>query len=558
MSRSATIDKSVVSDTRAAFVKCQEDRTIFSKYYLGTPVKTSYQQKLYNNLFINRRVCVKSAHDMGKTFTFTDAVLEALLVDGTMEGGCYIIITAPTYNLIKNVFFAEIRKKINQSKVPLGLQVNMTEIKVDEKWMCIGYSPQIAAQGDLSNFQGFHAPLVIVIFEEATGVDRAIWDMAEGMTTSDKVYMWAIGNPTDSTSEFARCFQSPFWFKETWSCFMSPNLIANDITTIDQLRAEAATVASLPDEDKISRLNAYVVVQPQLLTLRWVVERYLEWGEDSPLFQGKALAQFPEMTEDTLFGIQRLEQCMSPGAEEEGLIQSIIGSKVESIGCDVARFGTDKAVIFGFCGNVESRKEIYSKKETTFLSGRMVEICRENVAKDIITILTIDEGAMGAGVVDQLRNNKFVGGNQKFVRIHAVNFGADAINLERYYNAAAEMYVLASMQCKSKAGFVLKQDEGLISELASRKYKFDSDGRFMLEKKEDFKKRIGHSPDIADAFVLAFYHNPVNTLFKAYGDFTKQMASLPKVHIGDKNNNAMDKFFKTNKQTSLRDIIRKY
>jgi len=560
MSRTATIDKQVVADTKEAFIMCQKDRTIFSKMYLNTPIKMNYQQKLYNELFENRRVAVKSAHDLGKTFTFSDAVIEALLVDGTLAGGIYIIVTAPTYNLIKNVFFAEIRNKISKSKVPLGLKVNQTEIRLDDKWAVIGFSPKLAAEGDTSAFQGFHAPIVIVIFEEATGVDKSIWNMAEGMTTSDKVYMWAIGNPTDSNSEFAKCFTNPFWHCVTWPCFLSPNLIANGVTDIEKLRAEAAVMASLPDEDKIKRLTAYTVVQPQLLTLRWVVERYLEWGEESPLFQGKALAQFPDISEDTLFTIRRLEECMSPGSEQEGLTQ-VITSNVESIGCDVARFGTDRAVIFGFRGNVETRKEVYTKKETTFISGRLIEIARENLAKDMETILTVDEGAMGAGVVDQLRNHRLIKENQKFIHVHAVNFGGDAINLERYYNQAAEMYVLASMQHKTEAGFILKNDENLLSELTARKYKFDTDGRFVLEKKEDFKKRIGHSPDLADAFVLAFYHNPCNTMgSNRFGNFTKEMALLPNVHIADKNKNIniMNNFFKDNKHITLKDIIRKY
>ena len=138
MSRTATIDKQVVADTKEAFIMCQKDRTIFSKMYLNTPIKMNYQQKLYNELFENRRVAVKSAHDLGKTFTFSDAVIEALLVDGTLAGGIYIIVTAPTYNLIKNVFFAEIRNKISKSKVPLGLKVNQTEIRLDDKWAAEG------------------------------------------------------------------------------------------------------------------------------------------------------------------------------------------------------------------------------------------------------------------------------------------------------------------------------------------------------------------------------------------------------------------------------------
>ena len=489
---------------KKAFEICAQNRGLFGSKYLGAPEMTKYQKDLYEILFNNSRVCIKSAHDLGKTFTFSSAAIEAFVVDGALAGGAYIIVTAPTWNLIKNVFFSEVRKKIKSSKVPFGININQTEVKLDEKWQIIGFSPRLAAEGDTSTFQGFHAPLVIIIFEEATGISKQVYDMAEGMMTSANVKWWAIGNPTDGNCEFAKLFTKFDWVKVSWDCFLSPNLVANNIKDIKDIRTEAAAVAGLSDADKIKRLSTYKVVAPQLLTLRWVIEKFLDWGEESPLFQSKILANFPEYSEDTLFSIKRMEEIMDAFGETEKLVCKTKALNIEHLGVDVARFGNDNTVIFGLIGNVENRKEVYSKKDTTFITGRLIVICNENKAKGFRTVVTVDEGGIGGGVIDQLRNNHELMKNT-FVEIKAVNFGVTACKEEKYANTASEMYVMASEQAKSTDGFILKKDDLFLSELTSRKYRHDTQGRWIIEPKPDFKKRIGHSPDIADAFVLAWY-----------------------------------------------------
>ena len=45
----------------------------------------------------------------------------------------------------------------------------------------------------------------------------------------------------------------------------------------------------------------------------------------------------------------------------------------------------------------------------------------------------------------------------------------------------------------------------LISQLSTRRYSVNSDGKIVLERKESMKKRGLKSPDIADALALALY-----------------------------------------------------
>ena len=50
----------------------------------------------------------------------------------------------------------------------------------------------------------------------------------------------------------------------------------------------------------------------------------------------------------------------------------------------------------------------------------------------------------------------------------------------------------------------LPDNEALLAELSALRYSFDPKGRIVIEKKEIAKKRIGHSPDLADAVALGY------------------------------------------------------
>jgi hypothetical protein len=49
-------------------------------------------------------------------------------------------------------------------------------------------------------------------------------------------------------------------------------------------------------------------------------------------------------------------------------------------------------------------------------------------------------------------------------------------------------------------------DETLISEITSIRYKYQSTGKLKVESKDEMKRRGQRSPDVADAFVLSFAH----------------------------------------------------
>ncbi len=162
------------------------------------------------------------------------------------------------------------------------------------------------------------------------------------------------------------------------------------------------------------------------------------------------------------------------------------------IGLDVARFGDDATVFCFRRGRKCLKFDVYRNMDN-------VEVA--NIATNMIeeyhpTKVFIDVGGVGGGVYDILKDRGFV------EVIREVNFGAKAINDERYANKRAEMWDKIREWLKDEVE--LPKDEGLFDELIGANKKYDFRGRLVLEEKEEIKKRLGRSTDKADALALTF------------------------------------------------------
>ena len=127
----------------------------------------------------------------------------------------------------------------------------------------------------------------------------------------------------------------------------------------------------------------------------------------------------------------------------------------------------------------------------------------------------LDLGNSGAGVYDIMKARGFAG------IVKGVNFGGKAIQPDRYKNKRAEMYATANEWIKQELPVQLPNDDLLFEELTTIERVKVAGDTLQLEDKELFKKRIGRSPDRADAFVLTFAE-PVydNGTVKTYGNYT--------------------------------------
>lgn len=498
-------------EQREAVRKFQTNPALFFEKILGVDSLEEYQRRVLETIAAHDRVAISACHDVGKSWTLARVVLWYV----SCFPYCKVITTAPTFNQVKNILWSEIRSAYSRSKFPLGGKMNMTEWQVTPEgdWFALGFTPRNelsgeSGQGTQSSFQGFHAPHVLLVFDEATGVPHNIWTMAEGILTSANVKFVAIGNPTSRNSEFFRCFQSPEWTKIHLNCFDSPNLRANGITTIEHLRSEVDKVRGMNDEEAKAHLNSYKIEKPYLLSPKWVVSMGLprKWGLDHPLFVSKVLGEFPKDSDGTLIPL---------GSVEESFYRVVYpaASDRKTLGVDVARFGSDSTVLSALHGKKQTALKALVKKDTTEVVGEIINFSREHGPFDVIVV---DETGVGGGVVDGLEEAKRAGRLPGNTEIRGVQFGSgvecdghdsckhvDCLK-GKYVNLKARMFGLLRDDMKDTNGITLLKEDVYLDELPTILYGFDSKGRMLIESKDDYKRRTGRkSPDHADSLALA-------------------------------------------------------
>ena len=164
---------------------------------------------------------------------------------------------------------------------------------------------------------------------------------------------------------------------------------------------------------------------------------------------------------------------------------------ISIMGVDVARFGDDDTVITHRQG-LACMPQIKQHGMNTMEVASAVASHYWRIKPDA---LVVDAGAMGAGVIDRLRQ-------MGMPNVFEINFGQSAIDSNRYANIRAEMYFKILQWLK--AGGAIPNDTDLKSELTVTEYKYTQSGKIILQPKEQIKELTGRSPDRADSLALTF------------------------------------------------------
>jgi hypothetical protein len=284
------------------------------------------------------------------------------------------------------------------------------------------------------------------------------------------------------------------------------------MTNLKHLEEELGRLKEMKEDERLDALSSYKVVQPKLLTLKWVMAMALKWGLDHALFVSKALGEFPDEDESCLMPLGLVEAAQRRPREKRKPKERFF------IGVDVARKGGDKTVISRLGEVVLRALRVLVKRELTEVEGAVIEMVNGLTMEERLAggVITVDATGMGAGVVDHLR--EYQAGNpewrnitiQAFVCAETWKEGRDGSEKSvkkrtaRFANKKAEAFWLLAESLKTD--LALLEDEALLGELPTIQYTFDSKGRWLIEDKKAYKKRTGRgSPDHADSLSLANY-----------------------------------------------------
>jgi len=136
------------------------------------------------------------------------------------------------------------------------------------------------------------------------------------------------------------------------------------------------------------------------------------------------------------------------------------------------------------------------------LAGALADECRKEgfrINPKYIPI-RVDDTGLGGGVTDRL--------DELGYSVEGLDFGGKATEPEEFFNRGSEMWFSAAYRARDMRLDLSRLPEDvyrcLSAELRARRYKIQSDKTLRAESKDDVKKRLGRSPDDADALVLAF------------------------------------------------------
>lgn len=161
--------------------------------------------------------------------------------------------------------------------------------------------------------------------------------------------------------------------------------------------------------------------------------------------------------------------------------------------CDPARYGDDEHVIYALQGNKVIDSDIYTNKSTMETAGRMVVMAK----KHGIRSLAVDVIGVGAGIADRLKELGH--------KVIEINSACASREPEKYKNLRAELWAKTAGKFENNLVSIPK-DDMLKEELTQMRYKtIESSGKLQVEAKEDYKKRLGRSPNRADAVVMGLW-----------------------------------------------------
>jgi hypothetical protein len=372
--------------------------------------------------------------------------------------GSTTIISANSENQLRSVTWAEITKWLATAINSHWFEVSATRV-MPAKWLTelverdlkkgtrywgvegrLWSAENPDAYAGVHNFDG-----VLVVFDEASGIDDTIWAVTAGFFTENTPnrFWLAFSNPRRNTGYFYETFHSKrdFWGSKV---------------------VDARTVEGTDKQ-----------VYQQIID---------EYGPDSSQAHVEVYGMFPSEGDDQFIPANLVDEAMKREKYQDASAPIVIG-------VDPARFGADATVIAVRQGRDIVRIDRHRGDDTMTVVGYIIEAIEEFKP----ALVVIDEGGLGAGIVDRLKEQRY--------KVKGINFGNKSKNPIMYGNKRAEMWGSMKDWLKTAA---IPLDRFLKTDLISPMMKPDSKGTIFLESKKDMKARGLASPDAADAICVTF------------------------------------------------------
>jgi len=331
------------------------------------------------------------------------------------------------------------------------------------------------ASNNADLIEGAHAKRIVYIYDEAKAIPTATWNATEGAfasageDTDAEAFALAISTPGEPVGRFYDIHARKPGYEDWW---------VRHVTLDEAIEA-----------GRISR--------------EWADQRRKQWGQDSAIYQNRVLGEFASSDEDCIIplwwveaAVNRWREWMDSGAPE------LPGKKV--FGVDIGR-GDSPSCAAEREGPAIRRITKWVSDDVMGTTGRLLSLGVKG------RTLNVDVIGIGAGVVDRLRELDKL--KDHGVEVNAVNFGAgtkakDKSGEVEMLNVRAAAWWGMRELLEPPSTIMLPPDDELLGDLVAPRYGYTSGGRLKVEEKTQIKNRLGRSPDVGDAVVLAFWEEP--------------------------------------------------
>jgi hypothetical protein len=433
-------------------VKCAKSRVYFVKNILEVNDIEDWQLEMLEALDSGEtKLSIRSGHGVGKTAFCSWNALHFLLFRDDVK----VIVTSPSFKQMNDGLIPEVQKWL--SRCPDWMKASIESIsdrivrKPSTRNNFISF--RTARKENPEALAGVHAGHVLIIVDEASGVDEVVYETGQGALSTKGAIAILIGNPTKPSGFFYKTQTS---LADLWLC--------RKVSCMDSNR-----------------------VSPE-----YIESQRRTYGDTSREFAVRVLGEFPESGADAVIPRSFIESCVDRDVYDEGVPLSW--------GIDPGRGGDPSGFVSRSERSILEVEELRFDNLMRIVGWVKTKWDSTPNSKRPVNIY-VDSIGLGAGVYDRL--------DELGLPVVAVNVSESAAMSERYMRLRPELWYKAREWFEALDKNIpsqLKHLEEFIEELSAVEQKILSSGKVDIESKEQMKRRGVKSPNLADAFILTFAH----------------------------------------------------
>lgn len=443
----------------------------------------------------HERVTVATCHKIGKSLT------EACLAYwwwGSLPDS-RVVMTATTAYQIKNIVWREVhargrwakrgicyhcRKLEEERQARRGFSMGEPEIVcphgsaitdeihldpahgilADDMRQIVGFTGR-----DAEAVAGVSSPNLLYLLDEASGIPDEIYAAIEG-NRAGGAKLCLMGNPTQNEGEFFESHHTKAYHRIQISALEVPNVV-----------------------------EGWKVI-PGLATQAWVEQKRTDWGEDSPDFLIRVLGKFAVGEQGKTLSLAMVSAAVDRWYDTPFEGRLFIGLDVAGAGMQ----GDETVFAFRRGKKISEFREHRGLDEDGILVNLLGYLLEFRIKGEPVPVVVLDaEGDVGNGVNGALR--RYSEEHPGEFELVSLKVSQKAVKLPLVYDTIRDDS-WANMVRWIRAGGCFPDNDKLRKELQCPSWiQAPNSSKMKLEPKPALKKRLGRSPDHAEATMLSVW-----------------------------------------------------